>query len=148
MQDPTAESRHRHSRIQTMAWLLLVIAGLLEVGWAIGLKYTEGFTRPLPTVLTVTAMVLSVGLLGVAMKTLPVGTAYAVWVGVGAVGTAASWAWCCSARLASGGPARSASASSWPASWDSSWLPDSACGRMGLSSFEATIKTNLRGLQR
>lgn len=72
-----------------MAWLLLVIAGLLEVGWAIGLKYTEGFTRPLPTLLTVGAMVLSVGLLGVAMKSLPVGTAYAVWVGIGAVGTAA-----------------------------------------------------------
>lgn len=72
-----------------MAWLLLVVAGLLEVGWAIGLKYTEGFTRLWPTVGTVTAMVLSVGLLGVAMKTLPVGTAYAVWVGVGAVGTAA-----------------------------------------------------------
>ena len=72
-----------------MAWLLLVVAGLLEVGWAIGLKYTEGFTRPLPTVLTVGAMVLSVGLLGVAMKSLPVGTAYAVWVGIGAVGTAA-----------------------------------------------------------
>lgn len=72
-----------------MAWLLLVVAGLLEVGWAIGLKYTEGFTRPLPTVATITAMVLSVGLLGVAMKTLPVGTAYAIWVGVGAVGTAA-----------------------------------------------------------
>ncbi len=72
-----------------MAWLLLVVAGLLEVGWAIGLKYTEGFTRPLPTVLTVGAMVLSLGLLGVAMKSLPVGTAYAVWVGVGAVGTAA-----------------------------------------------------------
>ncbi|MFG6467144.1 quaternary ammonium compound efflux SMR transporter SugE [Roseateles sp. BYS87W] len=72
-----------------MSWLLLVIAGFLEVGWAIGLKYTEGFTRPLPTVLTVAAMVASVGLLGVAMKTLPVGTAYAVWVGVGAVGTAA-----------------------------------------------------------
>ncbi|MBL8276312.1 MAG: quaternary ammonium compound efflux SMR transporter SugE [Pelomonas sp.] len=72
-----------------MAWLLLVVAGLLEVGWAIGLKYTEGFTRPVPTVATVAAMVASVGLLGVAMKTLPVGTAYAVWVGVGAVGTAA-----------------------------------------------------------
>lgn len=72
-----------------MAWLLLVVAGLLEVGWAIGLKYTEGFTRLWPTVGTVTAMVLSVGLLGVAMKTLPVGTAYAIWVGVGAVGTAA-----------------------------------------------------------
>ena len=72
-----------------MAWLLLVIAGLLEVGWAIGLKYTEGFTRLWPTVGTVGAMVLSIGLLGVAMKTLPVGTAYAVWVGIGAVGTAA-----------------------------------------------------------
>lgn len=71
-----------------MAWLLLIVAGLLEVGWAIGLKYTEGFTRPWPTIATVTAMVLSVGLLGVAMKSLPVGTAYAVWVGVGAVGTA------------------------------------------------------------
>lgn len=72
-----------------MAWLLLLVAGLLEVAWAIGLKYTEGFTRPLPTVATVAAMVASVGLLGLAMKTLPVGTAYAVWVGVGAVGTAA-----------------------------------------------------------
>ena len=71
-----------------MAWLLLVIAGLLEVGWAIGLKYTEGFTRPVPTVATIAAMVASVALLGVAMKTLPVGTSYAVWVGVGAVGTA------------------------------------------------------------
>ncbi|MGQ3052740.1 MAG: quaternary ammonium compound efflux SMR transporter SugE [Roseateles sp.] len=71
-----------------MAWLLLIVAGLFEVGWAIGLKYTEGFTRPVATALTVTAMVLSVGLLGMAMKTLPVGTAYAVWVGVGAVGTA------------------------------------------------------------
>lgn len=72
-----------------MAWLLLFVAGLLEVGWAIGLKYTEGFTRPLPSVLTLAAMAASVLLLGVAMKSLPVGTAYAVWVGVGAVGTAA-----------------------------------------------------------
>ncbi|RVT50566.1 quaternary ammonium compound efflux SMR transporter SugE [Rubrivivax albus] len=71
-----------------MAWLLLIIAGLLEVGWAIGLKYTEGFTRLWPSVFTIGAMVLSVALLGVAMKTLPVGTSYAVWVGVGAVGTA------------------------------------------------------------
>ena len=71
-----------------MPWLLLIIAGLLEVGWAIGLKYTEGFTRMWPSVLTVGAMVLSVVLLGVAMKSLPVGTSYAVWVGVGAVGTA------------------------------------------------------------
>lgn len=71
-----------------MAWLLLLIAGLLEVGWAIGLKYTEGFTRPWPSVFTATAMILSIVLLGIAMKSLPVGTAYAVWVGVGAVGTA------------------------------------------------------------
>ena len=78
-----------------MAWLLLLVAGLLEVGWAIGLKYTEGFTRWWPSVLTIGAMVLSVVLLGMAMKSLPVGTSYAVWVGVGAVGTASS-AWCCS----------------------------------------------------
>lgn len=71
-----------------MAWALLVLAGLFEVGWAIGLKYTEGFTRLWPSVGTIAAMVISVGLLGLAMKTLPVGTAYAVWVGVGAVGTA------------------------------------------------------------
>jgi quaternary ammonium compound-resistance protein SugE len=71
-----------------MPWLLLVLAGLLEVGWAIGLKYTEGFTRIGPTIATVAAMVASLALLGVAMKSLPVGTSYAVWVGVGAVGTA------------------------------------------------------------
>ena len=71
-----------------MAWILLVLAGLLEVGWAIGLKYTDGFTRLWPSVWTVVAMVASLGLLGVAMKSLPVGTSYAVWVGVGAVGTA------------------------------------------------------------
>lgn len=70
-----------------MNWLILVLAGLFEVGWAIGLKYTEGFTRLWPSVGTAAAMVLSVGLLSVAMKSLPVGTAYAVWVGVGAVGT-------------------------------------------------------------
>jgi quaternary ammonium compound-resistance protein SugE len=70
-----------------MAWAILVIAGLFEVGWAIGLKYTEGFTRLWPTVWTVLAMIISLGLLGVAMKTLPVGTAYSIWVGVGAVGT-------------------------------------------------------------
>ncbi len=70
-----------------MAWIVLVIAGLFEVGWAIGLKYTEGFTRLWPTVGTVLAMILSLGLLGIAMKSLPVGTAYSVWVGVGAVGT-------------------------------------------------------------
>lgn len=72
-----------------MAWFVLLIAGLFEVGWAIGLKYTEGFTRPWPTIGTVSAMVISLWLLGMAMKSLPVGTAYAVWVGVGAVGTAA-----------------------------------------------------------
>lgn len=71
-----------------MPWILLVVAGLLEVGWAIGLKYTEGFTRWWPSVATVVAMVGSVVLLGLAMRSLPVGTAYAVWVGVGAVGTA------------------------------------------------------------
>lgn len=71
-----------------MAWILLVLAGLFEVAWAIGLKYTEGFTRLWPSVGTAAAMVISVGLLGLAMKSLPVGTAYAVWVGVGAVGTA------------------------------------------------------------
>ena len=70
-----------------MAWVILVIAGLFEVGWAIGLKYTEGFTRLWPTVGTVVAMIISLGLLGIAMKSLPVGTSYAVWVGVGAVGT-------------------------------------------------------------
>lgn len=70
-----------------MAWMILVLAGLLEVGWAVGLKYTEGFTRLWPTVGTVGAMVLSVGLLGLAMRTLPVGTAYAVWTGIGALGT-------------------------------------------------------------
>jgi len=71
-----------------MPWVLLLVAGLLEVGWAIGLKYTEGFTRPVPSALTLAALVGSVVLLGLAMKSLPVGTSYAVWVGVGAVGTA------------------------------------------------------------
>jgi quaternary ammonium compound-resistance protein SugE len=71
-----------------MAWVLLLLAGLFEVAWAIGLKYTYGFTRLWPTVGTLAAMTISIGLLGLAMKTLPVGTAYAVWVGVGAVGTA------------------------------------------------------------
>ena len=71
-----------------MNWFILFIAGLFEIGWAIGLKYTEGFTRFWPTVGTVLSMVVGLGLLGLAMKTLPVGTAYAVWVGIGAVGTA------------------------------------------------------------
>jgi quaternary ammonium compound-resistance protein SugE len=71
-----------------MPWVILVLAGLFEVGWAIGLKYTDGFTRFWPTLGTVAAMIISVGLLGLAMKSLPVGTSYAVWVGVGTVGTA------------------------------------------------------------
>ena len=71
-----------------MNWLILVVAGLFEVGWAIGLKYTDGFTRLWPSVATGLCMLISVLLLGIAMKTLPVGTAYAVWVGIGAVGTA------------------------------------------------------------
>ncbi|MBL7645233.1 MAG: quaternary ammonium compound efflux SMR transporter SugE [Candidatus Hydrogenedentes bacterium] len=70
-----------------MNWILLIIAGLLEVGWAIGLKYSEGFTRLWPSVFTVVTMAMSVFLLAVAMRSLPVGTAYAVWTGVGAVGT-------------------------------------------------------------
>jgi len=70
-----------------MDWTILLIAGMFEVAWAIGLKYTEGFSRFWPSAATVAAMAISLGLLGVAMKTLPVGTAYAVWVGVGAVGT-------------------------------------------------------------
>jgi quaternary ammonium compound-resistance protein SugE len=71
-----------------MAGILLFVAGLLEVGWAIGLKYTEGFTRLVPSVLTLIAMTASILLLGLALKTLPIGTAYAVWTGIGAVGTA------------------------------------------------------------
>lgn len=70
-----------------MSWTILVVAGLFEVGWAIGLKYTDGFSRLWPTVWTVLSMVISLWLLGIAMKNLPVGTAYAIWVGVGAVGT-------------------------------------------------------------
>jgi quaternary ammonium compound-resistance protein SugE len=70
-----------------MSWTILIIAGLFEVGWAIGLKYTQGFTRLWPTLGTVLSMVISLWLLGIAMKTLPIGTAYGVWVGIGAVGT-------------------------------------------------------------
>ena len=70
------------------AWTLLIVAGLLEIVWAVGLKYTEGFSRPLPTAITLTAMVLSIVLLGRALRTIPVGTGYAVWTGIGAVGTA------------------------------------------------------------
>jgi quaternary ammonium compound-resistance protein SugE len=71
-----------------MSWLILVVAGLLEVVWAVGLKYTHGFSRVVPSVITAVAMIASVALLSWAMKTLPVGTAYAVWTGIGAVGAA------------------------------------------------------------
>ena len=76
-----------------MAWITLFIAGLMEVGWAIGLKYTEGFTRLVPSVLTLAAMAGSIILLGLALKELPIGTAYAVWTGIGAVGTALLGIW-------------------------------------------------------
>lgn len=70
------------------AWALIVVAGLLETGWALGLKYSEGFTRPIPSVITIVASLASFWLLSLAMKDLPVGTAYAVWVGIGVFGTA------------------------------------------------------------
>ncbi len=76
-----------------MNWIILILAGLCEVGWAIGLKYTEGFTRLWPTAWTVVTMMISLWLLGVAMKGLPVGTAYSVWVGVGALGTVILGIW-------------------------------------------------------
>ena len=71
-----------------MAWIYLALAGLAEIGWAVGLKYTEGFTRLWPSIGTVAAMIVSLALLGLAIKTLPLGTAYAVWTGIGTVGTA------------------------------------------------------------
>ena len=71
-----------------MAWVILFVAGLLEIGWAVGLKYTEGFTRLWPTVATAVALVASMSLLGIAVRTLPLGSAYAVWTGIGSVGTA------------------------------------------------------------
>jgi quaternary ammonium compound-resistance protein SugE len=71
-----------------MAWVILFLAGLLEIGWAVGLKYTAGFTRLWPTVATAVTLVGSMSLLGVALRTLPLGTAYAVWTGIGSVGTA------------------------------------------------------------
>jgi quaternary ammonium compound-resistance protein SugE len=70
-----------------MTWIILLLAGLLEVVWAVGLKYTEGFTKLVPSVLTVAAMAGSVGMLGLALRTLPLGTAYAIWTGIGTVGT-------------------------------------------------------------
>jgi len=69
-----------------MAWFVLIVAGLFEIGWAVGLKYTEGFTRLWPTLGTVASMIISLGLLGLALRTLPLGTAYTVWTGIGAVG--------------------------------------------------------------
>ncbi len=76
-----------------MAWTFLFVAGIFEIGWAIGLKYTAGFTRLVPTVLTGVSMIISLGLLGLALKSLPVGTAYAVWTGIGTVGTALLGIW-------------------------------------------------------
>ncbi len=76
-----------------MAWALLLLAGLFEVAWAVGLKYTEGFTRPVPTILTLAAMAASLGLLGLALRHLPLGTAYAVWTGVGTLGTVILGIW-------------------------------------------------------
>src|SRR5262245_5385497 len=70
-----------------MAWLYLVVAGLLEIGWAVGLKYTEGFTKIVPTTLTVGSMIASLAMLGLALKGLPLGTAYAIWTGIGTIGT-------------------------------------------------------------
>jgi quaternary ammonium compound-resistance protein SugE len=71
-----------------MAWLILIVAGLLEIGWAVGLKYTAGFTRLWPSVATAVALIGSMGLLGLALRTLPLGTASAVWTGIGTIGTA------------------------------------------------------------
>jgi quaternary ammonium compound-resistance protein SugE len=76
-----------------MAWIVLFIAGILEIGWAVGLKYTEGFTRLWPSVATVSAMAVSLALLGVAVRTLPLGTAYAIWTGIGTVGTVVVGMW-------------------------------------------------------
>ena len=70
-----------------MAWIYLFAAGLFEIGWAVGMKYTHGFTRLVPTMLTVASMAISLGLLGLALKTLPLGTAYAIWTGIGTIGT-------------------------------------------------------------
>jgi len=72
-----------------MTWVVLFLAGLLEIGWAVGLKFTDGFTRPLPSLITAFCMVASLGLLGLALRSLPLGTAYAMWTGIGTVGTAA-----------------------------------------------------------
>jgi quaternary ammonium compound-resistance protein SugE len=84
---PEPNSGRPHDGNSTEAWLLLFVAGLCEVAWAIGLKYTEGFSRLYPSIATVAAMGASIGLLGLALKTIPVGTAYAVWTCIGAAGT-------------------------------------------------------------
>lgn len=76
-----------------MSWIFLLLAGFAEVGWALGLKYTEGFTRPLPTALTIFGLVFSMAFLGLALRDLPMGTAYAVWTGIGTVGTVACGIW-------------------------------------------------------
>lgn len=76
-----------------MAWAILFLAGLFEIGWAVGLKWTDGFTRLLPSVLTAASMIVSLGLLGLALRDLPLGTAYAVWTGIGTVGTAILGIW-------------------------------------------------------
>jgi quaternary ammonium compound-resistance protein SugE len=76
-----------------MAWVYLLLAGLSEIGWAVGLKYTHGFTRLVPTLLTVASMAVSLALLGLALKSLPLGTAYAIWTGIGTIGTAALGIW-------------------------------------------------------
>jgi quaternary ammonium compound-resistance protein SugE len=76
-----------------MAWVVLFLAGFFEIGWAVGLKYTEGFTRLVPSLWTIASMAVSLGLLGLALKSLPLGTAYAIWTGVGTVGTALLGIW-------------------------------------------------------
>jgi quaternary ammonium compound-resistance protein SugE len=88
-----AQRKANVERTLDMAWTILIIAGLFETGWAVGLKYTNGFTRPWPSVLTAIALVISMYLLAVAARTLPIGTAYAVWVGIGAAGTAILGVW-------------------------------------------------------
>ena len=81
------KTRRRAIERRNMAWFILVVAGVLEAGWAVGLKYTDGFTKLLPSVLTTTGIAVSMLLLSIAARTLPIGTAYAVWVGIGTAGT-------------------------------------------------------------
>ena len=86
--EPLAGNLSHKPRLHIMAWIYLTVAGLFEIGWAVGLKYTEGFTKFWPSVATIAAMIASFGLLAAALKTIPVGTGYAVWTGIGAAGTA------------------------------------------------------------